>query len=55
MDGKKVGETPLAPLDLPAGRHSVRLVNEESGEKKFDNIEIEPNKSFTLKHNFLVD
>ncbi|WP_395857789.1 protein kinase [Cystobacter fuscus] len=55
VDGKKVGETPLAPLDLPAGRHSVRLVNEESGEKKFDNVEIEPNKSFTLKHNFLVD
>ncbi|EPX59948.1 serine/threonine protein kinase Pkn6 [Cystobacter fuscus DSM 2262] len=53
VDGKKVGETPLAPLELPAGRHSVRLVNEESGEKKFDNVEIEPNKPYLLKFNFL--
>ncbi|ATB34946.1 serine/threonine protein kinase [Cystobacter fuscus] len=52
VDGKKVGETPLAPLELPAGRHNVRLVNEESGEKKFE-VEIEPNKPYLLKFNFL--
>ncbi|OJH36086.1 serine/threonine-protein kinase [Cystobacter ferrugineus] len=52
VDGKKVGETPLPPLELPVGRHIVRLVNEEAGEKKFD-VEIEPNKPYPLKFNFL--
>jgi serine/threonine-protein kinase len=27
VDGQKVGTTPFAPIELPAGRHEVRLEN----------------------------
>ncbi|MET0402846.1 MAG: protein kinase [Cystobacter sp.] len=51
VDGVKLGDTPLSPPELTAGRHTVKLVNEEFGEKKFD-IVIEPNKPSLLKVNF---
>ncbi|WNG13529.1 protein kinase [Cystobacter fuscus] len=55
VDGRKVGETPLEPLELPAGRHSVRLLNEESGERreKWYDVDIKPNEPYLLKHTFL--
>ncbi|RKG68614.1 PEGA domain-containing protein [Corallococcus terminator] len=27
LDGKELGQTPLAPIEVPAGRHTMRLVN----------------------------
>jgi serine/threonine-protein kinase len=55
VNGKKVGETPLPPIELPAGLHKVKLVNEEAEEEKeqWHLVEIKPNETSTLKASFL--
>ncbi len=40
IDGQVVGATPLAPLELPAGRHSVTVTNGELGRAKSVSVEV---------------
>lgn len=40
---KKLGNTPLMGVEVPAGRHTLRLVNPELGIKKSVKIKVEPN------------
>jgi eukaryotic-like serine/threonine-protein kinase len=47
IDGKRVGNTPLTNHPLPAGAHTVRLVNPQFGLKKTLKIEIEPGQTLT--------
>lgn len=39
LDGKKLGDTPLKTQTVPAGKHSLRLVNEKLGK----DVEVELN------------
>jgi len=45
---RKLGITPLLKVRLPAGRHRLRLVNQEAGLKRFVPVTIHPNKTTTL-------
>jgi serine/threonine protein kinase len=47
IDGKPVGNTPLMNLSLPAGTHSVRMVNPQFGLTKTIKLQIQPGQTLT--------
>ncbi|WNG52784.1 protein kinase [Archangium minus] len=49
VDGKKWGTTPMKPLKLTAGRHTLKLVNEKLAKTVQRDIDIKAGKSTTLK------
>ncbi|MDQ3266377.1 MAG: protein kinase [Myxococcota bacterium] len=49
IDGKLVGTTPLAPLPIAAGIHTVVIVNEELGERRQQQVRIPPGGTETLR------
>ncbi|HEX5754055.1 MAG TPA: protein kinase [Archangium sp.] len=51
VDGKRLGQTPLPPYELPAGKHMVQLVNEEQGKHITLQVEIQAGKPYILKYN----
>ena len=51
IDGKRLGQTPLPPHELPAGKHMVQLVNEEQGKHVTLQIEVQAGKPYMLKYN----
>jgi eukaryotic-like serine/threonine-protein kinase len=51
LDGKQVGETPQR-VAVPAGRHSVRLVNEERGKNEWATVTITPGRTTTIERNW---
>nr|WP_095977983.1 serine/threonine-protein kinase [Melittangium boletus] len=52
LDGTRLGFTPLAPMDVAAGRHTVRLVNPELGKTRSLEVEVSPGETEIIKHNF---
>jgi hypothetical protein len=50
--GNITGETPLAPIDLPAGKYSVRLWNSELKKEERTQVVIAPGKETTLERNW---
>ncbi|WNG45304.1 protein kinase [Archangium minus] len=55
LDGKRLGETPLAPVDLSAGRHTVKLLNEELGKNVTQQIEVRAGETFVFKYNLRAE
>ncbi|WNG57699.1 protein kinase [Archangium gephyra] len=51
VDDKLIGQTPLTPLELPAGKHTVLLINQEMGKRVTLRIEVQAGKPYILKHN----
>lgn len=51
LDGTPVGETPYR-VSLPAGRHSLRLVNEERGKNEWVTVTVMPGKATTIERNW---
>lgn len=49
VDGTPRGTTPMAPLTLPVGRHSVVLINDELGVKRTVSVRVEENRQQVLK------
>jgi serine/threonine-protein kinase len=47
--GKNLGETPLVNVELPAGRHRLKLVNDEKKLSTTIEVEIKPNQTTGLK------
>lgn len=47
-----LGETPLVEVPLPAGRHLLRLVNEEQGIQRSVEVSVEPDKVTAKKFRF---
>jgi serine/threonine-protein kinase len=45
LNGKKLGDTPIVDLPLPAGVHVLKLVNEDKGLKSSIEVEIQPGKT----------
>jgi eukaryotic-like serine/threonine-protein kinase len=48
VDNRKYGDTPQSGIQLPAGKHKVRLINGPNGPEEFS-ITIEANKTFEVK------
>ena len=53
VDDKNVGETPLPPLKLSAGRHTVKLVNTKLSMTETHSVSIQAEQTHTLKRNLL--
>ena len=48
LDGKPRGLTPIAPLSLPAGSHTLRLINTSLGKDLTQKIEVKANETFVF-------
>jgi serine/threonine-protein kinase len=51
LDGKPVGETPYR-VSLPAGRHTLRLVNEERSKDEWVPVTITPGRTVKIERNW---
>ena len=49
IDGKKVGQTPLVPIRVPAGKHTVVLINESLNVRRSYPVTVSPAKTTELK------
>ncbi|HEX5754042.1 MAG TPA: serine/threonine-protein kinase [Archangium sp.] len=53
LDGRQLGPTPVPPVEVEAGTHTVRLINREAGKDVVRTIDIRAGQSFTFKYNLL--
>ncbi|MBM7112190.1 protein kinase domain-containing protein [Archangium primigenium] len=51
VNGRRLGDTPMAPVLLPAGNHTVKLVNTTLAKTVTRSIEVKPEQSTMLKLN----
>ena len=49
LGARKLGETPILDLSLPAGSYTLKVVNEEKGISKAIMVEIKPGQSTVMK------
>jgi serine/threonine-protein kinase len=49
VDGKSYGATPIAPVSLPPGTHTVVVTNAELGAQRSATVKINPGKSHAVK------
>lgn len=49
VDGRNVGTTPLAPISLPPGPHSVSVRNSELGASRSSSVTIKPGKPSSVR------
>lgn len=49
VDGRGVGTTPLAPISLPPGPHSVTVRNSELGASRSSSVTIKPGKPSSIR------
>jgi len=49
VDGEQRGITPMAPLLLSPGRHTIQVVNPETGKRDRRTFELGPGERFELK------
>ena len=52
LDGRELGQTPLKPIKVLAGAHTLRLVNAELGIDQTMDLEMKPNRRETLEISF---
>jgi eukaryotic-like serine/threonine-protein kinase len=50
LDGKALGQTPLAPVQVPIGTHTVRLINRDLGKDVTRDFEVKAGQSNIFKH-----
>jgi eukaryotic-like serine/threonine-protein kinase len=55
IDGKKVGDTPMAPVELTAGSHVVKLSNPDLAKTVTRTVRVKPQESTLLKINLLEE
>ncbi|XXF75926.1 serine/threonine protein kinase [Myxococcaceae bacterium GXIMD 01537] len=55
LDGKVIGQTPFAPIEVPEGRHTVRLVNRDLGKEITRTLDVTAGKTTIFKHNLLEE
>lgn len=49
LDGKELGQTPLKPVKVMAGKHQLRLVSQELGAEHQEELEVRPRMTSTLE------
>ncbi|HYI00522.1 PEGA domain-containing protein, partial [Hyalangium sp.] len=52
INGKNYGQTPIAPVELPAATYTVRLVNEQLQKNVTQTVELKPGENRVVKFNF---
>ncbi|MFP2958716.1 protein kinase domain-containing protein [Myxococcus sp. 1LA] len=55
LDGKVLGQTPFAAIEVPEGRHTVRLVNKELGKDVTQTVDVKAGQSNVFKLNLEVE
>ncbi len=55
LDGTALGQTPLAPVQVPIGTHTVRLINRDLGKDITRTIEVKAGQPNILKHDLSAD
>ncbi|HEX8441766.1 MAG TPA: protein kinase [Archangium sp.] len=55
LDGKSLGQTPLAPIEVTVGSHSVQLINKDLGKDVTRSVEVKAGQSNQFKYNLLED
>jgi serine/threonine-protein kinase len=51
LNGKVLGQTPLAAVEVPEGTHTLRLVNKELGKDVVKTVEVKAGLPTIFKHN----
>jgi serine/threonine protein kinase len=51
VNGKSLGQTPFAPVELPAGTYTVQFINEDLKKNLIQRHELKPGESKTIKLN----
>jgi serine/threonine-protein kinase len=51
VDGKFLGETPMAPASLPVGAHQVRVVNRDLGKEVNKQLDVKEGSN-VFRHSF---
>ncbi|MBI3184785.1 MAG: protein kinase [Myxococcales bacterium] len=51
LDGKELGQTPLPPVELAAGKHTIRLVNAKLEKDVTVDFEVKAGEENVFKHN----
>jgi len=49
VDGRRVGETPLKPLELSEGRHVLKFVNTKLAKTVLQAIDLQPGQHLVIK------
>jgi hypothetical protein len=55
VDGKARGSTPIAKIELSAGKHRVQLINSRFGIDRSYTVEIKPGEVTKKRYNFPID
>lgn len=55
LDGKALGQTPFAPVQVPVGTHTVRLINRELGKDITRTIEVKAGQANIVKQDLHAD
>jgi eukaryotic-like serine/threonine-protein kinase len=55
IDGKKVGDTPMAPMELTVGTHEVKLTNPDLAKTVTRTVRVKPQEPTLLKINLLEE
>ncbi|MCP3163763.1 protein kinase domain-containing protein [Myxococcus qinghaiensis] len=55
LNGKDIGNTPMAPVSVPEGKHTIRLVNPELKRDETQKFEVKAGQNNTFKFNFNTD
>jgi eukaryotic-like serine/threonine-protein kinase len=53
LDGKLLGQTPLAAVEVPVGPHTVQLINKELGKDVTRSVDVKAGQNNQLKYNLL--
>jgi serine/threonine-protein kinase len=55
LDGKTLGQTPLAPAEVEVGSHTLKLINKDLGKELSRTIEVKAGQPNVFKYNLLED
>ncbi len=55
LDGKTLGQTPLAPAEVEVGTHTLKLINKDLGKELSRTIEVKAGQPNVFKYNLLEE
>ena len=53
LNGRSLGQTPMAPIHLPAGKYTVKLINKELGKVATRQLEVLAGQPTVFKYDLL--
>jgi len=55
LDGKHLGPTPMSPVEVSEGKHTIKLVNPELNREETQKFEVKAGQNNTFKFNFQTE